>query len=123
MLFNPDPNKPAQEMLFSRKKQLKIHPTISPNNIQEVRESYQKHLAILLDEKLNFKQHVDNVIMKVNKVTSVIKKLRYSLPRKSPATINTAFLKPLMIMGISSMTNFKMNLFVKNQNLYSKKSR
>ena len=122
MLFNPDPNKPAQEMLFSRKKQLKIHPTISPNNVQEVRESYKKHLVILLDEKLNFKQH-DNVIMKVNKVTSVIKKLRYSLPRKSPATINTACLRPLMIMEISSMTNFKINLFVKNQNLYSKKSR
>ena len=122
MLFNPDPNKPAQEMLFSRKKQLKINPTISPNNVQEVRESYQKHIVILLDEKLNFKQH-DNVIMKVNKVTSVIKKLRYSLPRKSPATINTAFLRPLMIMEISSMTNFKINLFVKNQNLYSKKSR
>ena len=78
MLFNPGPNKPAQEMSFSRKKQLKIYPTISPNNIQEVRESYQKHLGIVLDEKLNFKQRVDNVIMKVNKVISVIKKLRYS---------------------------------------------
>ena len=25
MLFNPDPSKPAQEILFSRKKQVQIH--------------------------------------------------------------------------------------------------
>ena len=34
MLFNPDTSKPAQEVLFSRKKQVQIHPTISLNNIQ-----------------------------------------------------------------------------------------
>ena len=29
MLFNPDPKKPAQEVLFSRKNQIENHPTIS----------------------------------------------------------------------------------------------
>ena len=29
MLFNPDPNKPAQEVIFSRKKQFQSHPTKS----------------------------------------------------------------------------------------------
>ena len=33
MLFNPDPSKPAQELLFTRKKQIENHPTISLNNI------------------------------------------------------------------------------------------
>ena len=28
MLFNPDPSKPDQEVIFSRKKQVQIHPTI-----------------------------------------------------------------------------------------------
>ena len=28
MLFNPDPSKPAQEVIFSRKTQVQIHPTI-----------------------------------------------------------------------------------------------
>ena len=28
MLFNPDPSKPVQEVIFSRKKQVQIHPTI-----------------------------------------------------------------------------------------------
>ena len=73
MLFNPDPSKPAQEVLFSRKNQIQNHPTISLNNVQVQRSSYQKHLGIILDEKLNFKQHIlDSAISKVSKGISVI---------------------------------------------------
>ena len=86
MLFNPDPSKPAQE----------VHPEISLNNIPVERSSYQKHLGLILDEKLNFKQHIDNAISKINKGIAVIKKLRYSLPRKSLITIYKAFLRPLI---------------------------
>ena len=74
MLFNPDPKKPAQEVLFSRKNQIQNHPTISLNNVQVERTTYQKHLGVILDEKLNFKEHVDRTISKVNKGTSLIKK-------------------------------------------------
>ena len=77
MLFNPDPSKLAQEVVFSRKKKLQSHPTISPNNIQVERASCVKHLGMLLDEKLNFKQHIDSVILKINKGMSALKKLRY----------------------------------------------
>ena len=58
MLFNPDPTKPAQDVLFPRKMEVQNHPTISLNNIQVERPSYQKHLSLILDEKLNFKQHI-----------------------------------------------------------------
>ena len=71
MLFNPDPCKSAHEMLFSRKKKFRIHATISLNNIE--RASYQKHLGVLLDEKLNFKEHISNAILNINKCISVIK--------------------------------------------------
>ena len=76
MLFNPDPNKPAQEVLFSRKNKVQVHPTIYVNNIQVERTSYQKHLGFLLDKKLNLKQHIDSVMPKVRKGISVIKNLR-----------------------------------------------
>ena len=99
MLFNPDPKKPAQEVLFSRKKQIQIHPTVSLNNIEVERAPYQKHLGIILDEKLNFKQHIDSAISKINKGIAVIKKLRYSLPRRSLITIYKAFLRPLIDYG------------------------
>ena len=52
MLFNPDPNKPAQEVLFSRKSKVQVHPTINFNNIQVERTSCPKHLGILLDQNL-----------------------------------------------------------------------
>ena len=99
MFFNPDPTKPAQEVIFSKKKITQIHPIISLNNIQVERVPYQKHLGILLIEKLNFKQHVDNAIFKMNKGIFVIKKLRYSLPRKSLLAIYKAFFRPLIDYG------------------------
>ena len=55
MLFNPDPTKPAQEVFFPRKKKTQNHPTLSLNNIQVERASSQKHLGLILDEKLNSK--------------------------------------------------------------------
>ena len=99
MLINPDTNKPAQEVLFSRKKKTQNHPCINFNNIQVERVSHQKHLRIILDEKLDFKEHIDSTILKVNRGIAVLKKLRYSLPRKSLITIYKALLRPLLDYG------------------------
>ena len=67
--------------------------------MQVERTSYKKHLGILLHEKLNFKKHIDSVLPKINKVISVIRKLRHSLPRKSLLTIYKAFFRPLIDYG------------------------
>ena len=74
MLFNPDPRKLAQDVLFSRKKKIQVHPTISLNNVQVERLSYQMHPGILIDDKLNFKQYIDSAISKINKGILVAKK-------------------------------------------------
>ena len=99
MLFNPDPIKPVEEVLFSRKNQMQNHPAIYLNNVQVERSSYQKHLGIIFDEKRNFKQHIDSTISKVNKGIAVIKKLQHISPRKSLITIYKAFLRPLLDYG------------------------
>ena len=99
MLINPDANKPAHEVLFSRTKKTQTHPHISLNNIQVERVSHQKRLGLILDEKLNFKEHINSTILKVNRGIAVLKKLRYSLPRKSLITIYKAFLRPLLHYG------------------------
>ena len=62
MLFNPDVSKPAQEVLFSRKRTKTDHPDVYFNNVKFKREPYQKHLGIFLDEKLNFKEHIGKII-------------------------------------------------------------
>ena len=66
MLIYWDTDKPAQKLLFSRKRKTKNYPNITLNNIQIERLSHQKHLGIILDGKLNFKEHVDSTILKVN---------------------------------------------------------
>ena len=99
MLFNLDPNKPAQEELFSRKTKVQNYPTMSINNIQVERASYQKHLGLIFYEKLNFKQHIDSDTSKVNKGIAGTKKLRSTLPRKSLIKIYKAFLRRLIDYG------------------------
>ena len=53
----------------------------------------------MLNEKLNFKQHVDSATLKMKKSISAIKKIRHSLPRKSLLTIYKTFLRPLIDYG------------------------
>ena len=110
MRFNPNLSKPTQKVLFSSKKKFQIHPSISLNNIQVVRAAHKKQIGILLDEKLNFKQHFDIAVMKVNKTISAIKKLRYKLPQKSLVTIHKAFLWPLI--------DYEDNIYEQLQNEY-----
>ena len=113
MIFNPDPSKPAHEVLFSRQKKTQIHSTISFNNIQVEKASCHKHLSVLINKKLNFKQHIDTNILKIDKGISTIKRLRHSLPRKSLMTIYKAFLRLLIDYG-DIIYDQPQNLFVKN---------
>ena len=48
-LTHPDPTKPAQEVIFSRKKGDSVHPNIF-FNMSDEGASYKKHLGIYLDE-------------------------------------------------------------------------
>ena len=83
MSFNPDLNKQAQEVIFSRK-MTKSSPTqISFNNVPISRASFQKHLGIYLDEKLNFNHYIKEKMSKVMKGMSVIKRLSNMLPQHS----------------------------------------
>ena len=53
MSFNPDPKKPAQEVLLSGRSSNITHPNIYFNYDQVQRANQQKHLDIILDGKLN----------------------------------------------------------------------
>ena len=66
MSFNPDPKKPAQPVLFSRKNSNITHPSIHFSNVQVQRANQQRHVGIILDEKLNFKSHIDKVLTKAS---------------------------------------------------------
>ena len=95
---------------FQEKNKSKSYDHLSVNNVHVERSSYQKHLGIILDEKLNFNKHIDSAISKVNKGISVIKKLRHISLWTSLVTNYEALLRPLLDHGDIFMTNLIMCL-------------
>ena len=88
MQFNPDPNKQANEVIFSRKSTIDLsYPPVKFNNNDIITCSDQKHLGIVLDSKLNFASHVNQKIKKCNKLISVLRRLLVHLPRNALLTI------------------------------------
>ena len=113
MLFNLDLHNPAQEVLFSRKKEVSIHP-VTRLNVQVEKASFQKHLGLFLDEKLTFKCHTDNTLCKVNKGIAVLKKLRHALSGKSLLDVHKVFLRLLIDYGDIIYDQLSTVLSVKN---------
>ena len=93
MAFNPDPSKQAQEVIFSRKRLQVNHPDLYFNESIVEKTSSQKHLGVILDEKLSFKQHINYLLEKTTKCIGVLRKLRYFVPRKSLITIYKSFIR------------------------------
>ena len=76
MSFSPDPSKQAPEVNFSHKIKKPSHPVLIFNNNQAIQTSYQKHLGLFLDEKLNFGEHLRYIANKVNTSMELIHKLK-----------------------------------------------
>ena len=54
---------------------------------------------MFLDSKLNFKEHMQNVLNKVSKTTGLLCKLQKILPRPSLITIYKSFIRPHLDYG------------------------
>ena len=99
MSFNPDPGKQTQEVVFSRKIQKTCHPPIYFNNKSVKQVPSQKHLGLILDNKLNFQEHLQNIFKKVNKTIELLRKLQNILPREPLSTIYKSFVRPQLDYG------------------------
>ena len=101
MQFNPDPNKQANEVIFSQKtcSNNLSHPPISFNNNGISKCSHQKHLGIVLDSKLNFNAHVDQKIKKFNRILGLIRQLSINLMQNALLTIYKSFGRPHLDYG------------------------
>ena len=60
MSVNPDVSKQAQEVIFSRKENINNHPFVFFNDLPINQKSTQKHLCLLLDEKVNFSEYIND---------------------------------------------------------------
>ena len=83
MSFNPDSTKPAEEIIFSKKKLSIDHPKIYFNDTEVKRVSDHKHLGLTLDSKLKFAKHFSEKISIARKGIGIIKHLSPYLPLKS----------------------------------------
>ena len=94
MSFNPDPTKPAEEVLFSQKVNSPDHPPIYFNNIEVKRVYDHKHLGLNLDPKLSFIKHISEKIGIARKGIGIIKNLSpyLSLKKAHKKTSNLAVL-------------------------------
>ena len=99
MSFNPNPSKQVQEVIFFRKRQNLNHDSIyfNYNLVQQVPS--QKHLGMHLDTKLNFQEHLDNIMSKVDKTIGLLRKLQAVLQRPTLVTIYKAFIRPHLDYG------------------------
>ena len=94
MTFNPDRSKQAQEIICSRKLKKATHPPLFFNNNNVSQVNFQTHLAVILDVKLTFVEHLKNVFNKANKTIGLLRKLSNLLRRQALVTIYKAFIRP-----------------------------
>ena len=73
MSFNPDPQKQAIELLFSKKRHQVDHPVILFNNIPVKKVDQHKQLGVILDSKLSFSAHIKSAISKTRRGIGLLK--------------------------------------------------
>ena len=59
----------------------------------------QKHLGLILDNKLNFNEHLKGVLDKISKTMGLIRKFQPILPRFSLFDINKTLVRPHLDYG------------------------
>ena len=59
----------------------------------------QRHLGIILDSKLTFKDHNNTVSSKTNRTIALLRKLQNLLPGEPLITIHKAFARPHLNYG------------------------
>ena len=94
MSFNPDPSKQAQNVIFSRKAKREYHPLLVFNNNNVPETNLQKHLGVVIDNRLSFEDQLKMILNKVNKTIGLLRRLHNILPRSALLTIYKRFIRP-----------------------------
>ena len=95
MIFNADPNKQAQEVIFSRKLKKLNHPSLNFNNTVVIQSTNHKHLGMILDTKLDQqKRHLKDKLSNISKTIGLLRKLQKILTRAPLFTIYKSFIRP-----------------------------
>ena len=99
MIFNSDPNKQVQEIIFSRKIKKASYAPLKFNNSSVKQVQFQKHFGVYLENKLDFREHLRNIFEKVNRTIRLLRKLQNKIPRAPLVTIYKFFIRPDLDYG------------------------
>ena len=99
MVFNPDPSKPPVEMIFSRKTKPPHHPVLLFNGVPLERVTEHKHLGVILDIKLKFEKHINEICNKASKLLGVMKLSRAHVPMSALEKVYVAFVRSKLEYG------------------------
>ena len=99
MSFNPDPNKQAQEDIFSRKLNKPNHPSLNFNNMVVIQSTTHKHLGMILDTKLDIQEYLKDKLSKISKTIGLLKKLLKILTRHPLLATYKSFIRPHLDYG------------------------
>ena len=64
-------------------------------------KDYAKYLGMILDKNLSFKNHIDQIIIKISKTVGMIAKLRHFLPHKTLIQIYNSLIGPYLSYAIA----------------------
>ena len=99
MSFNPDPSKQAQEVIFSSKRIQDHHPPLSLNDYQINVLNSQKHLGLILDEKVTLSEHVRAAIVKARKRIGIVRFLSKYASSDTLDQMYKLFVRPYLDYG------------------------
>ena len=112
MSFNPDPTKPAEEIICSRKLNQQVHPPLFFNNIMVKQVNEHKHLGLTLDPKLTFTNHIVENIAKARKCVGVIKYLSFYVPIKLLNKFTKCMSGLILTFVMLSTINLKLKVYL-----------
>ena len=116
---NPDPSKEAQEVFFSRKlKKKSIHPFINFNNNPIEQISSQKYLGIILYTKLDFQEHIKNILNSI-KLSDYYGSSKTSCLEDHYLQFLNCVSSLILIMAMLYMTRVIIILFIKKWSKYN----
>ena len=93
MNFNPDPTKQTQDVIFSQKLKNANDPGLILNHTTVSLTESQKHLGIVLESRLDFKEPLKIIFKKVSKTIGLLHELQNLLPEKSLTTVYKSLIR------------------------------
>ena len=91
--FNP---LKTETIIFSRKYNPPPHPTLQMVDTDIISVQHHKHLGVHLSHNLRWSHHIDYILSKAYLRLNVMRKLKFSIDRRSLETIYISFIRPLL---------------------------